>query len=36
MRKNILLITAILSMFVLGLQMAEPVAAASLKEVDHG
>lgn len=36
MRKNILLITAVLSMFVFGLQMAEPAAAASLKEVDHG
>ena len=36
MRKNILLITAILSMFVFGLQMAEPAAAASLKEIDHG
>lgn len=36
MRKNILLITALLSMFVFGLQMAEPAAAASLKEVDHG
>ena len=36
MKKNILLITAILSLFVLGLQMAEPAAAVSLKEVDHG
>jgi hypothetical protein len=36
MRKNILLITAILSMFVFGLQLAEPAAAASLKQVDHG
>ena len=36
MRKNILLITVILSMFVFGLQMAEPTAAASLKEIDHG
>lgn len=36
MRKNILLITAIVSMLIFGLQMAEPAAAASLKQVDHG
>lgn len=36
MRKNVLLIAAILSMFVFGLQIAEPVAAASYKLVDHG
>jgi len=36
MRKNIVLIAAILSMFVFSLQIAEPVAAAKLKVVDHG
>ena len=36
MRKNILLIAAILSMFVFSLQVAEPAAAASWKVVDHG
>lgn len=36
MRKNTLLIATILSMFVFGLQLAEPVAASSLKVVDHG
>ena len=36
MNKNILLATVILSMFVFGLQMAQPAAAASLKVVDHG
>jgi hypothetical protein len=36
MRKNILLVAAIISMFVFSLQMAEPAAATSLKQVDHG
>ncbi len=36
MRKNVLLISMILSMFVFGLQIAEPVAATSWKTIDHG
>ena len=36
MRKNILLISMVLSMFVFGLQIAEPVAATSWKTIDHG
>ena len=36
MRKNSLMIVLMLSMFVFGLQIAEPAAAASLKVVDHG
>ena len=35
MRKNIVLMALMLSMFV-GLQVAEPAAASSLKVVDHG
>jgi hypothetical protein len=35
MRKNIALIALISFMFVIGLQVAEPVAAASLKVIDH-
>lgn len=36
MRKNIVLIVALISfMFVIGLQVAEPVAAASWKVIDH-
>jgi hypothetical protein len=36
MKKNIILMTLIIFMFVFGLQIAEPAAAASLKVVDHG
>ena len=36
MRKNTALIAAIMFMFVLSLQIAGPVSAASLKEIDHG
>lgn len=36
MRKNVLLIAAVVSMFVFSLQVAEPAAAAKLKVVDHG
>ena len=36
MRKNTLIIVMILSMFIFGLQMAEPLTAASLNVVDHG
>lgn len=36
MRNNVILIAAILFMFVFGLQLAEPAAAANLKVVDHG
>ena len=36
MRKNTTLIAAIMFTFVFGLQIAGPVSAASLKEIDHG
>lgn len=36
MRKNILLISMLISMFVFGLQIAEPAAATSWKTIDHG
>ena len=36
MGKNIVLVALISFMFVIGLQVAEPAAAASLKVIDHG
>lgn len=36
MRRNVLLISIVLSMFVFGLQIAEPVAATNWKVIDHG
>lgn len=36
MNKNIVLMALMVSMFVFGLQIAEPAAAASLKMIDHG
>ena len=36
MRKNVVLMALISFMFVIGLQVAEPAAAASLKVIDHG
>ena len=36
MRKNVVLIAAILSMVFFSLQIVEPASAASLKVVDHG
>ena len=36
MRKNIVLMALVSFMFIIGLQVAEPVAAASWKVIDHG
>ncbi len=36
MNKNSLLIVLVMFIFVFGLQIAEPAAAAGLKEIDHG
>lgn len=36
MNKNLVLMALMMSMFVFGLEIAEPAAAASMKVVDHG
>lgn len=36
MNKNLVLMALVMSMFVFGLEIAEPAAAASMKVVDHG